>query len=180
MPSPKSPKPSACKNRANPDSTRVLGVDPGIRGGLVLLESGKMNRKPEKLPVSKEGSSHRVDVFPLIRLLRELQPGVCVLEKPQGRPEAAVQSVLTTGINWGILYGILQAEDIPIVLVDAVTWTRAIHSLDKTCEHMDEAKQKSLLVFRKLYPKSDVTHDGIIDAALIAFWYSWKNGKLGL
>ena len=174
MQRPKSPKPSVCKNQ-------VLAIDPGLRGALVLLEHGKI-QTAKKMPTEAKADSDlgrgTVDAVALSLALQELQPGVCVLEKPQFRPGASAKGQGTTGINFGIIYGVLQVLNIPIVLVDAVTWTRAIHSLDPACEHMDEAKQKSLLVFRKLYPKSDVTHDGIIDAALIAFWYSWKNGKL--
>jgi hypothetical protein len=183
MPSPKSLKPSVCKNPAEPsvNTTKILGADPGLRGALVLLEHGKIQTF-KKMPIEAKASSPlgrgTLDVGRLILALQELQPEVCVLEKPQFRPGSSAQGLGTCGLNFGLLYGCLQVLAIPIVLVDAVTWTRAIHSLDPACEHMDEAKQKSLLVFRKLYPKSDVTHDGIIDAALIAFWFSWINGKL--
>jgi hypothetical protein len=106
------------------------------------------------------------------------------MELPQFRPGSSAQSLGTVGINWGILYGVIKAQDIPIVTVHASAWTQKLHSLDKRCHEIEDTKAKAKLIFDKLYPaghgnpKIKPDHDGVIDAALIGFWWLWENNVL--
>lgn len=159
----------------------MVSIDPGIRGALVLLDRGAIS-KAYKMPILKEGDRSRIDVPSLLSCLQESRPEVCIIEKPQFRPEASAQSHGTTGINWGMVYGVILSLGIPVVQVDAVTWTKKIHSIDKRCQAIEDTKEKAKLIFDKLYPKGwngkPVTHDGIIDATLIGFWWLWEQGLL--
>jgi hypothetical protein len=165
------------------DIDRVMSADPGIFGGLVLLDRGRIS-KAYKMPIVKEGDNHRVDPLSIVYCLQESQPQVVVMELPQFRPGSSAQSLGTTGINWGILYGVIKAQGIPIVTVHASVWTQKLHSLDKRCHEIEDTKAKAKLVFDKLYPaghgnpKIKADHDGVIDAALIGFWWLWENNVL--
>lgn len=159
------------------DPTKVLGIDPGLNGALVFLNRGKIEAS-FKMPIHKAESGNEIHLNNLHELIQSLAPEVCILEKTLPMPGLGLQSVSTTAINWGMVYTILHMLRVPLVTVYPVSWTNAVHSLDKATRLIESPKQKSLLIYKKLYPKSPETHDGIVDATLIAFWWLWTSGVL--
>jgi hypothetical protein len=144
------------------------------------------------MPIVKPEDSNlarsTVDPFRLRLWLRKHQTegslGACITELPQYRPGSSAQSLGTTGINFGILYACLTELGAPVHTVNAATWTQKLHSLDKRCHEIEDTKAKAKLIFDKLYPaghgnpKIKPDHDGVIDAALIGFWWLWEQGLL--
>jgi len=130
--------------------------------------------------VVKTGLGRRVDPIKLASELANMNPDMVVIEEPQVRPGENIKNHLTIGINFGIVYAIVLGLRYRLTIVPAVTWTRSIHSLITGSKEWEThpPKMKSLKTFRKLYPDSKLTHDGIIDAALIAFFWMWKEGHL--
>lgn len=159
------------------DPVRVLGIDPGISGGLVLLKNGVVESS-HHMPIYRDDGKAKIHLHELSELIIRLHPEVCILEKTLPMPGLGLQSISTTAINWGMVYTVVHMLKVPIVTVYPVSWTNAVHSIDKATRLMDNPKQKSLLVYKKLYPKSTETHDGLVDATLIAFWWLWTSGTL--
>jgi hypothetical protein len=157
----------------------VVGIDPGINGGISCLENGEISHSIP-MPIVKTNLGKRVDPIKLASELNRLNPDRVIIEEPQVRPGENIKNHLTIGINFGIIYAIVLGLHYNLTIVPAVTWTRAVHSLITGSKEWEThpPKMKSLKTFRKLYPESKVTHDGIIDATLIAFFWLWKEGHL--
>lgn len=157
--------------------SRVLGIDPGLNGALVFLINGKIEAS-FKMPTQKTESGNQIHLNNLSELITTYAPEVCILEKTLPMPGLSLQSISTSAINWGKVYATVHMMGVPIVTVYPVSWTNAIHSIDKLTHKMDKPKQKSMHIYKKLYPQSNETHDGIVDATLIAFWWLWTSGTL--
>lgn len=157
--------------------TCVVGIDPGIKGGIALLKDGKI-ADSIAMPILRTERGARVDVARLRAFLTKANPSLLLIEEPQVRPGENIKNHLTIGINFGIIYGIVMDMGIKHEIIPASTWTHTIHSLIKGSKEWEigASKEKSLKVFNKLYPNSTSTHDGIIDAVLIAFYYLWRDG----
>jgi crossover junction endodeoxyribonuclease RuvC len=140
----------------------VLGVDPGLSGGLALIGRQTGNLLwAEAMPVLRN-SVPTVDVRQLGHLLTGAHDVFAYVERAQAMPRQGISS----GFNYGCIFGsILTAiADLGIgyELVSAAAWKRkAGISADKR-ESIDRVKQ--------LYPTFPVkrSEDGIAEAILIA------------
>lgn len=172
---------------SHPQYDRVLGIDPGLSGAITLLVRGRIE-KSLRMPTSKlEGSTVRVDPVCLSSCLKELAPDVVILERPLFYGDNHATSTGVTGINWGIVYACIQLQRIPIVEVYPNTWTALVHGMDKACMSIEDPKEKTQLVFKRMYPthtfpkdivKNKASLGGAMDAAMIAFWYCYDKGLL--
>lgn len=164
--------------------TIVIGIDPGINGGVVCLKQGRPFAFMP-MPIKKIDGKRRIDVKTLSEFIKRQHPEHIIIEEPQLRPGEDINAHLTIGVNFGMILGVLESSGITYEAVHATTWTNKLHHLianSKTWE-LGSAKEKSLAVFRKLYPAFvwtdvKVEHDGIIDALLIAFFWLWREGYL--
>ena len=157
--------------------TTIVGIDPGIKGGITCITNGKVV-KSIPMPIERTERGARVDVVRLREFLTKYNPNQVVIEEPQVRPGENIKNHLTIGINFGIIYGIVTDMGYKMEIIPATTWTHVIHSLIKGTKEweMGSSKEKSLKVFNKLYPENATNHDGIIDAVLIAFYCLWRDG----
>lgn len=156
---------------------RVVGIDPGLKGALVLLVRGRIS-EAVAMPTTKGGTRTYLDPLKLRQTLLEMKPDHIVMELPLFLPGAAAQAQGTTGINWGMLYATVQLLGIPHTLVMPADWTRVIHTFCVKTKHSDNAKVKTKECFDRLYPETRWVKDGPIDACLIAFWWCWTQGLL--
>lgn len=157
--------------------TCVIGIDPGIKGGVTCLIDGKVV-KSIAMPIKRTERGARVDVVRLREFITQHKPETTIIEEPQVRPGENIKNHLTIGINFGIIYGLIMDMGIKLEIIPACSWTHVIHSLIKGTKEWETAdsKVKSMLVFRKLYPDNKELHDGIVDAVLIAFYWLWREG----
>jgi hypothetical protein len=146
---------SACNSDARP----ILGVDPGITGGIAFLyPSGEI--AADDIP-TVEGS---VDVDALVRCVRQHRPRVAVIEKAQAMPKQGVVSVFKYGTAFGALCAVTALCEIPTHLVSPRKW--------KTYFGLDADKEKSRALAIRLWPGSGLFErkkdHGRSEAALIA------------
>lgn len=151
----------------------ILGVDPGLRGAWALV--------PETRPLSlyKYGllpiRNGRFDSCRWWEQLHELESKitVAVIEEPLSIRGRAVGSVATLFKNYSLsLQAILDLRTtLPVRVILPNSWQRLAYQNAPGVK-----KERSLWAVRKLYGKK-ISHDGIADAALIAYWeWSRKNG----
>lgn len=150
----------------------VIGVDPGITGGVVALsDDGKILEK-----YTMPSVAGLIDIAAFADLFREFTKGYAVhvfMEQAQSFPKQGVASSFNYGRGFGNLEGVLGALRIARTLVRPHVWTKVIHAgLQKELP----AKEKSKLALTRLFPDVDLRasercrkqHEGMMDALLIA------------
>ena len=164
----------------------VLGVDPGLTGGLAIFEVGMSAGKLSsvalidslKMPVCwsyryKTKKSKRIDVRELDGILTSYNVDYSFVEFVSAMPAMikgkTVQGAASTfdfGYGTGTMEAVLYLRDLPITYVTPVVWKR-YHKLLKT------EKIASVHHANELWPDFEFTrpcHSGRADAALIGFY----------
>lgn len=172
----------------------VLGIDPGLDGGFVIvspngeilerhvmptIESTKRTKKKQKDGTVKDASSTKrfIDLVELNRIFVTLKVKTdhAFMEQVASRPGMSAPSVFKFGRVYGILEALLTAHQMPYTLVTPQKWTKSIHA---GIEGGLEPKKKSLMALNRLFPTVDLRlkethskpHEGLMDAFLIAVW----------
>lgn len=149
---------------------KIMGVDPGASGALVILDTDDRSIVVIDMPTTKVKRGPRtVNQVDAVALSHALQPyaGACTaaVEKVHSMPGQGVASTFSFGRAAGVLEGVLAALDIPFSLIPPQTWTKAMRLFG--------GKDGSRARAQELFP--DQAHlfarkkdDGRADAALIA------------
>ena len=161
---------------------RILGVDPGISGGIALLDTGHAGLTLDvgylgDLPIIRDKSLAWIDGVGLTDILKMRAPHVAVVERVSAMPKQGVSSSFHFGMGFGSILSVLQAAYIPIVLVTAVKWKKDL------CLPGNKDKKAALHKARLLYPAADLSlerHHNRAEALLIAHWYALKRQSLPL
>lgn len=148
---------------------RIAGIDPGQRGGIVILEDGEI--------IDRELI---VNVTPR-QWLQQRYTKIVYIEQAQTMPKQGIVSAFNYGRDFGYLLGTLTGGFL-VNQVAARTWTKRVH---QQAPRSKCAKSRSLWVARQMWPnetwlataRSKVPHDGLIDAALIAL-YGYLNEQV--
>lgn len=149
--------------------TIILGIDPGLRGGLAFLDlAGRIDLFPMPTIADKD-----YDIQEIKSLLKRFSPRLAVLEQQIALPGQGLTSTLQTGKGFGILLGLLAGLEIPHQIVGAQVWQRKLFTGVKA--DLD-TKAKSEIIAKRLFPGADfkrsdrarVAADGLTDGACIA------------
>ena len=172
----------------NPDKIYV-GIDPGKNGGIAIIDGDTLTTYPTPL-VGDEISGWAVR--DILTGQREGAKLSLAIEKVGAMPGQGVTSMFSFGFNTGLVTGIAQALAIPYITVRPQEWQKiaffgipvqfkAAKSAAKSGK-IERAKQDpkamAAIAAKRLFPsasflateRSKVPHDGMIDAALIAYW----------
>lgn len=151
---------------------RILGIDPGLSGGLALLHGGAIIQAAA-MPVVKVAGKGEIDLARLGAILRDWAPSHAWVEQQQSMPRQGVASSFRTGQNYGTLLGFLQASGVPVAVVRPAVWKRAMG--------VPSDKAAAVAIASRLLPSS--SHwwprrgdDGIAEAALLAVYGSRQGG----
>jgi crossover junction endodeoxyribonuclease RuvC len=149
---------------------KILGVDPGIRGGLAIIFIDD-NMAPQLLdaidiPVAGSGAKERVDV-PAIRTWIEIhRPQHAYIERAQAMPKQGASSGFKYGRATGAIEAVLACCEIPLTIVEPAVWkkTYRLPGGDK-----EDARQRALQLFPAAHALLARKKDhGRAEAALIA------------
>ncbi len=161
----------------------VLGVDPGLNGGLTLLpipseESHMWSYAYRVMPTTENDKGKReICVKEIISWFEyhlsdsfRHQISLACIEQVSSRPKQGVVSVFTFGKGYGKILGLLEAHGIRVVEVNPRKWKNEI--LPGT----DKDKDAAISYVYKHWPsmtlmaseRSRVPHDGIADSVCIA------------
>jgi len=149
---------------------RIFGIDPGINGGIAVLDGDKL-LAVASLPVRARlhGSGQQIDGAALkswIMEHRQGNPCIAFLEAVASRPGQGVRSTFNFGHSLGTIEGVLSALGIAYSLVSSSGWKKKAGLTGK-----DKSASRSLAM--QLYPDyadrfRRVKDDGLAEAALIA------------
>jgi hypothetical protein len=147
---------------------RVLGIDPGEKGGLALVVGPPWGlEKAWVMPWKDEGP----DVVELDALIARSRPNAIFLEQT-GAYAMSQSSAYSFGRTCGMIELVCQQSGIELHKVKPAEWSKVMHEgTDKRLK----PKEKSLLKIVTVFPgesflassRSKKPHDGLVDAALI-------------
>lgn len=163
---------------------RFLGIDPGLTGGIAIIEDDKLIFA-EMVPVlsesfikkGKKATRNIMDLPSIVEILKKYKPDCGALEKVSARSSQGVTSMFRFGTGLGEYRGILSALRIPFIMPTPQAWKK-YHDLIGSTD-----KLPSLELARDLWPEYAPTafrlkkHDGVAEASLIAK-YGFDNRDL--
>jgi len=89
----------------------IISIDPGLKGGICYGSS------PENLQVMPMPLiAGEINALAIAQLLREIKPGLAIVEKVHSMPGQGVSSTFKFGKGYGLVLGILGALAVPIEL----------------------------------------------------------------
>jgi len=151
---------------------KVLGVDPGVHGALVVLDTDTDTLAAvEDMPVisvkkaSNTNKSNTISESHLAGLVKSLSPDVAWIERVHAMPKQGVVSSFNFGVGFGMLLGVLAASRVPFFLVSPTEWKREFR--------LGPDKQEARVLASRRFPHSAmdfsrVRDDGRAEAALLA------------
>jgi Holliday junction resolvasome RuvABC endonuclease subunit len=138
----------------------ILGVDPGVNGGIAWITDGKPC--VEKMPDTLQ------DLWWLIESILAEHPPIyrakdckAYIEHVHSSPQMGVKSAFTFGQGYGRLEMVLTAAGIPFERVRPQAWQKALQCLTKGDKNVSKRRAQ------ELYPQLKITH-ATADALLIA------------
>lgn len=152
---------------------RVLGIDPGQQGGLVMLNSEKGFGNDWAFYVMPILKNKDVDFNAVFNIIQDTMPDHIFLEKSVSFGMGS-KGAFNYGRGFAVLEIAIQLSGTPMTYVEPARWTKVM------CEGIDKrfrAKERSLKALKKHFPtlskdiptnKNGKIHEGIMDALLIA------------
>lgn len=134
-----------------------LGIDPGVSGGLAVLNDSAQILRIAPMPKTAR------DVFDWLSDVQHEIEIVAALEKVSSSPQMGVVSAFTFGKGVGGLKMALAALRIPYLEVRPQEWQSALNCLTKGDKNVSKARAQGL------FPSVPCTH-ATADALLIAEW----------
>lgn len=162
----------------------VVFIDPGKSGGIVAIDL--LGRYVDHLAADHPDNGYVVGkrlsgavVAAFLSRLQAHAPALPIvkvgIEKQSTRPKEGLRAALTTGRNWGVLVGVVEALGLPLVEVTPAKWAGAVHG--KGAKTSAERKARSVQLCRQELPDLPLVwgrrvkpHDGLADAGAGALW----------
>jgi len=149
---------------------RLLGIDPGKKGGLAVMKNGKIEDVMGMVVGGKDLDLEYIALW----IVDAGTIDLAIIEKVTARPDQGVVSALTFGKVTGAIHGILATLKIPRQEVTPQAWKKVILA------GTDRSKQATVDYVKKKYPGIDLrgslqsrkSHLGIVDAICLAE-YGW-------
>lgn len=131
-------------------NTAVIGIDPGLTGGLcVLNEEGRIAMMFD-MPVKPHNGKKRINAKQLLQVLghakEELGASRCYIERAQGAGGQGASSIFNYGMGYGMVLACLDAKGIDYTEVSPTKWKR-LALLPTGAD-----KSKSVAHARELFP----------------------------
>jgi crossover junction endodeoxyribonuclease RuvC len=150
--------------------TTILGIDPGLDGGLAWLDTTGTLAVVDMpvLAIERGGKSKReIDAAGLAELICQHRPDCAIVERVGAMPGQGVSSMFSFGRSAGVVEGVLAALSVPATFTPPATWKRALK--------IQAGKDGARLRASQLLPAGSghwrlAKHDGRAEAALLALW----------
>lgn len=157
----------------------AIGIDPGLNGAVVLLNEAGEIVMAHVMP----NDTGKVDPHGIHDLLKQIaeklgpQMVEAFVEDVQMVPGWPIKTGHALGKSMGFLEMTCISNKLRYRLVRAQEWQKLAHRGISKTDYTD-AKARSMVAAKRLWPGRDwrasdkhkKPHDGIIDAALIAWW----------
>lgn len=157
---------------------KVLGVDPGISGGIALVDSVSGDVMQTWLmplvdvtrPNGKK--KRRLDAQGLYRIIREARPERAYVELVHASPGMGVVSAFSFGHGAGVIDAVIDVAKVPMQRVSPNWWKQRMGVTRDKAETQEAATR--IFGTDKYWPLRK--HNGLAEAALIALWGA-REGK---
>jgi len=147
-----------------------LGVDPGIRGGLAIVEiiDGTSPQLVDAIdiPVAGVGAKERVDVLAIHTWIEAHPPEHAFIERAQAMPKQGASSGFKYGRATGAIEAVLACCEIPLTIIEPTAWKK-FHGLRGGEKEL--SRLRALMLFPTAHTLLAHKKDhGKAEAALIA------------
>jgi crossover junction endodeoxyribonuclease RuvC len=153
---------------------KILGIDPGLSGGISVLEDQKVLGIFD-MPVMAEGKKNKrqLNSAQLVNIIKENTRSddevVIIVEQVNAMPGQGVTSMFNFGQTFGAIKGICAAMSLPIFFVRPSKWKKHFELINAS---KDSSRTKVIEMYphlsNQLAKKKDVNKS---DAILIARFY---------
>ena len=154
---------------------RIIGIDPGLSGGIAILEDNKIIEMFD-MPVMADGKKNKrqLNNALLVKLIKDniksLENTIMVVEQVNAMPGQGVTSMFNFGQTFGAIKGICATLGLPIFFVRPAKWKKYFELINSS---KDSSRKKAIEMYpsisEQLSKKKDVNKS---DAILIARYYS--------
>ena len=148
---------------------RILGIDPGINGGLAIVDidiDSTVLVDAIDIPITGVGAKTRVDVLAIRDWILAHQPRHALIERAGVMPKQGISSGFKYGRAVGSLEAVIACCEVPMTIIEPTVWKK-FHQLRGG--EKEASRQRALQLFpaahRLLSRKMD---HGRAEAALIA------------
>lgn len=157
---------------------KILGIDPGTKGALSLIDTKKGTVEIEDMPVYKEGKRTHVDGKMLGDFIEKWRPDFAALERVSTRSKDGVVGAFTFGANYGAVLAVVQCMLVKYKLPTPAQWKRMQKLIGKP-------KEASHAAACRLYPHASKLLTGPrgglkIDRAEALLIADWGRANLSL
>jgi crossover junction endodeoxyribonuclease RuvC len=159
---------------------KLIGIDPGINGGLAVVEIGD-GAAPSlvdciDIPVVGTGAKERVDVAAIRDFIDQHKPIRALIERAQAMPKQGASSGFKYGRAIGAIEATIALCSIPVEIIEPSAWKRHWHLPGKDKE---SGRQKALQLFPDAHAALARKRDhGRAEAMLIALYYAERQLRI--
>jgi crossover junction endodeoxyribonuclease RuvC len=154
------------------NTTRILGIDPGIHGGLAVVQiadgAAPVLTECIDIPVIGTGAKERVDVAAIRKFIEQHKPVRALIERAQAMPKQGASSGFKYGRAVGAIEAAIALCSIPVEIIEPSVWKR-FHKLrggDK-----ESSRQRAVQLFPGAHELLSLKrHHHRADAVLIALF----------
>ncbi len=146
----------------------VLGIDPGLQGGLALLTDFSVFWV---LPMPLQHTPHGdiADSKALLTILTKNKPDLVVVERQQAYPKDRKKGIFTLGRGYGQIEAAINISLLPAIYPLPTEWKK------ETLKGTKMDKQACIGWVQSRFPEIDICikgkpHDGLADAIAIAYY----------
>jgi Holliday junction resolvasome RuvABC endonuclease subunit len=151
---------------------RVLGIDPGLAGGLAVVEvidgAAPMLVEAADVPTAGDGAKRRVDVAGVRDFIARHKPALALIERAGSMPRQGLSSTFVYARAAGALEATVVLCGIPVEVVEPSSWKKFFRIPGKDKER---ARQLALEKFPAAHSSLARKRDhGRAEASLIALY----------
>jgi Holliday junction resolvasome RuvABC endonuclease subunit len=149
---------------------RILGVDPGVHGGLAIIELND-GAAPQlvdatDIPTVGTGAKERIDVLALRTWIEGYRPMHALIERAQAMPRQGASSGFKYGRAVGAIEAAVALAGVPLTIIEPTAWKK-FHGLRGG--EKEASRQKALMLFPGAHALLARRRDhGRSEAALLA------------
>lgn len=155
----------------------LLGIDPGLSGGVAVMNRTGGILHYQKMPVKpvldngKKTGKKIIDISQIAAIIARFEPSHVFIEKVHAMPGQGVTSMFTFGMGYGMLLGLTYSLEAMLhtELVTPQCWQKFLYAHTAFPEGA-APKAKAMAFFYENWPRlqeQNITHDGVIDSVLI-------------
>jgi hypothetical protein len=157
----------------------ICGIDPGLDGGICVLNDAGEIRRLTPMPtmkIGKKGNRRAMDLADISMFLIAFDVTKVYIEQVWTRPQDGRVGAMRLAEGAAEIRGLLFGVKVPLVQVAPQTWMKALGIKADKLPDGTRTKDANIRMARQLWPgenwlatkRSRNPHTGMVDAALIA------------